>query len=266
MTDDIEKFLLRRNPELRAFVEKTVAKAVRFFVGEKRLDVKHLLSDLLSAFVCSDDVANPVTNHLEWAVGQFTYQRLEVASEWFNKLYEKLKEHNIQQRKPHVFNDLDNKVFYIPHRTKRILVVTSQNLRFVYICDNKYFHCRRFWDPYTECFDKDDVYDQKKLEAYKKQGIRKAILEAKWIVDNYADDIAGNKYVKRPSLKYFVKSNWTFPYNDNRDPGYIFTMRTDFLTNGEIDGALYRIYFIEAAVGELNSALSEFIETKDIDE
>lgn len=147
------------------------------------------------------------------------------------------------------YNDLDNSAFVIPHDKLKIVCVTDQNCNFLVTWDGNFkFHIRQFWKPWTP---PEDGYEIK--EDAEMVGTAKAILESRWLVETYSDNILDNPYVYRPDLAYFAERDYDIEegegmYGDCRDAGYVVSV--DFLLGARADRPLHSL--IELHIAELD--------------
>ena len=189
-----------------------------FPMAELNLNAPGVLASCIELF----DIEDPKDAgqlYLEWVVEHFVGRKVRANIEDVKKVVETLKEKGFTEDNPHVFNDMDNTLFYIPHETKLIFCSTSQNTRYIYILDGHKFHVRRYYAEYNTL--DDDDWRREEEESYKEKGIQKAIANAFWLAEEWSDCLPGSTYPVRPSLQYFKDCDFKPQYGDCRDIGYV---------------------------------------------
>lgn len=196
------------------------------------------LAEVIALFDHGEDLKEVRQLSLEWTVDKYVQNKVEANLPDIMFIHEKLKEHSHTEKNPYIYNDLDNKLFYFPHDSKKVFAMTSQNFNFLVIYEEsgtalkkRKLHIRRYWDR----FDKNDKFRQEEDKECRKKGMNYAITRADWINENYSDNVPGNMYVDRPDLQWFKykkfdldfseKLHWTKynSYGDCRDHSYVLT-------------------------------------------
>jgi len=177
---------------------------------------------------------------LRWTLEKLTGMMIMKALPDIHNVYQMLKSLRYTENDPLVFNDLDNKAWWIPAENKKVFVMQSQcRFKLVIIDSNLIMdriHVRRLW--------------------------------YKW-------DEERNSGCKFRTLKWFKDNNWKPTYGDCRDEGYVLSyecMTYGTKTNkGKVDrGNHYEpqqflddILWTQAALHEAQtSRLSEIHKTK----
>ena len=160
------------------------------------------------------------------------------------KIYAFLKKNKYTEKNKREFNNMDDHVWMIPNKTVKVVCHSMQSSNLIYIWDDQFFSVRRFWD---ELSTEKGNYDIERNEEFKKavaeNGINGALRFGN--IDSYSDDVLGNPYPQKPSLKTFKKAKFKLRYNDCRDIGYIATY--DF-HNKKIDRAVKNILLLEGLI------------------
>lgn len=105
------------------------------------------------------------------------------------------KKNNCLENSPFIFNDLDNKIFYLKVAKERdAIVLSDQNNDFIVIFDisDSYIRCKAF-----KLYDTFSFEDNKEKENYKN------IIKLADIYLGYSDNFDNNEYVERPNLQFF---------------------------------------------------------------
>lgn len=145
-----------------------------------------------------------------------------------NKIYSKLVKEKHTEKNRHEFNDMDDHVFMIKNKTKKIVCHTMQNKNIIYIWNKDTsspfdsFSIRRFYDDFD--IENDSYHsdiDKRFKEDVEKRGIL-GLLRYNYF-DKYSDDVLDNPYPQKPSLNTFRKTDFKLTYDDCRDVGYVGT-------------------------------------------
>lgn len=153
------------------------------------------------------------------------------------KIYQYLNTHKITEDKKIDFNDLDDSMWFIPHKDKKIFVHTSQNLDSVFIIDGLDFHIRRIYRDFS---------NYSWLTAEDLTDINKILEHVPTLTECHDDHY---QYSQRPSLNAFVKDDFEMKYKDFRDPGYILSYNSYYAKYGQaprVEGAQYSISELSA--------------------
>lgn len=215
------------------------------------MTVDSIISRLLIRFgSCGEDVN---FQHVNWWMEKYVAHEVDAKLlPDLNKLYDVCVKHNLTEQNDLNHNDGDNTLFFIPHDKYKIICTTSQNLNYIYSWDKYELHIRRYYNKWKL---KDD-YDKEENAEY--VGIEFAIKNARDLVDNWADDVLGNRYVHRPSLDWYKQKDFEPCYKDSRDAGYVLSYRASLggLTEAEVDNVLYHPYEIWYAFFDVGCALT----------
>lgn len=145
-----------------------------------------------------------------------------------NKIYSKLVKEKHTEENQREFNDMDDHVFMIKNKTKKIVCHTMQNENIIYIWNKNTsspfdsFSIRRFYDDFDiENNSYHSEQDGEFIENVKKNGVL-GLLRNNYF-DKYSDDVLNNPYPRKPSLNTFRKTGFKLTYDDCRDIGYIGT-------------------------------------------
>lgn len=142
----------RREQRIKAAEEAAVSAISEYFPeGKSNLDAPQILAACIELFDLGDK-KDADQLYLEWVVEHFVGRKVQANLEDIKAVYEALKAGGYTEKDYYEFNDMDNRLFYIPHRSKMIFCAESQNNRFIYILETKYggveFHIRRYYDEY----------------------------------------------------------------------------------------------------------------------
>lgn len=247
-------------------------------VKDTVIDGREHLAELIELFDINEDPKELEQLSLEWTVGEYIMRKVEANIPDVLSIYEKLKKKCRTQENPYVYNDMDNSLFYIPHKKRKVFAMTSQNFNFLVIYDGyekeNYkdirLHIRRYWDK----FKIRNKVDREESEDYKKKGMKHAIVNADWITERYSDNVANNQYVERPDLQWFKHKNFDLEYKDKlhmtkynsygdcRDPGYVLTCKS--ITFGQktiyiedLKEAIHYFSLIKNAIFDIRGAYEE---------
>jgi len=265
---ELSEFQKREQAEQEA-IDKAVKTTIRACDGKARLD--EVLARVLNQHSCP-------SLYLEWVSDKFWALQMPALLNDLNRIYDELVKRNITEKNKTDFNDMDDRVFFFPNKESRVIVHTGQSFRHIYIWDNdrtpgfRRLHVRRFWDVYDpkpkdklsrEWADRDE---REFKAAVEKQGLKQAILKARHLSDEYADDYKGNPYPYRYSLGHYKKNGFKVQYGDCRDKGYVLSWE-EF--KDKVDGSMYTHHIIKlitecfvpsilcALFGESDEAISD---------
>lgn len=163
----------------------------------------------------------------EWVAEHFWAMKIEAALSDIERLHAQIVDGKHTKRRPFVFNDLDNRVWYELSEKKKVLVFDSQGRFKIMI-----------WD-------KDSVSTRLHF--------RKA-----WRRSHYAF----GKYLDRPSLKWYRDRDFKPEYGDCRDNGYLFTYSSICGMPGKVDHAHNHGSDIGYFLFEVQSTLTALKEEK----
>jgi hypothetical protein len=196
--------------------------------------------------------------YLEWLIEHYVGRKVAANIDDVKTIVEALKAESYTEDNPYVFNDLDNRLFHIPHENKFIFCAESQNTRYIYILASLYgdrvLHIRRYYDEYDFDGEKDEWTHRIESE-YAENGIREAIAQASLLAKEWSDCVVGCNYPDRPSLQYFKDCNFKPRYGDCRDIGYVLSYTNTL--EPRADGAIFRYMDVKMAFFELRGAILE---------
>lgn len=248
----------RREQRIKAAEEAAVSAISEYFPeGKSNLDAPQILAACIELFDLGDK-KDAGQLYLEWAVEHFVGRKVQANLEDIKAVYEALKAGGYTEKDYYEFNDMDNRLFYIPHRSKMIFCAESQNNRFIYILETKYggveFHIRRYYDEYH--FDgAKDKWQRRDEKVYHEKGIHEAIANASWLSEHWSDCVEGNQYPDRPSLQYFKDRNFDPRYGDCRDIGYVLSYGE--FTEPKADRAIFYYPEVKMAFFDLRCAVEQ---------
>jgi hypothetical protein len=208
--------------------------------------------------------------YIDWSLSAYLALQIEEALKRFHETHSICTKQNYIEE-PFDFNDLDNKVFAIPvqpnehelYPVRKVISVTTQNYNLLFVWQTnsigQKFHVRRYWDKWIA----EDKWDKEEEQQYKDKGINHAIAKAEWIVENYADDVPGNQYVRRPSLEWFAANGFQVDdvkrhqYGDARDDGYVLSWESGVGRgeHGKVDTVIHHWYLAKESFRDLWCAL-----------
>lgn len=138
----------------------------------------------------------------------------------FIEIYKELVNKKYTENNPHCFNDADDSIYYIKSKSKKIVVYTTQNKKFLFIYFKEKFgqnfFIRQFYDDVKNI--KLNFKDKKELFDYCSN------------LNNYSN--VGSAYTERPNFQTFTKNNFKKGSNDFvgdfADPGHILSYKEYF--------------------------------------
>lgn len=261
-----------REERTRLLAERFIAET-RAVSEDTPIDLEILMGEFLNIgdLPHSKEISTPDVQQVYtvWAIDYNVSQKIKNLLPIALNVYERLVAKGSDYESKIVYNDLDNKAFYIPspppekdedgdeEEPLKIWSICTQNTNYLYILQETVvgydFHIRQYWDRYVP--DEDDSYQKKEDERYRNGGIEYAILKASFLAEYYADDILDNKYPKRPSLDFFKDANFKMNYQDSRDKGYILSYKENLFKTrgtdysmpyyGSIDSAMQQLYYVD---------------------
>lgn len=232
----------------------------KHFPNEKHnLEAPEVLAACLEMFDLTDP-KDAGQLYLEWLVDHYVGRKVAANLDDVRTIAETLKARGFTEDNVYDYNDLDNRLFYIPHIDKLIFCIETQNHRFIYILTtdtfHPKFHIRRYYDEYD--FESKDWWQEKEEMAYLKGGIGKAIANASGLNETWSDYIPGNQFSQRPSLLYFEERGFNPKYSDCRDNGYVLSYED--LISPRADRALFFYPEVKSAFLQLRYAVSQLEE------
>lgn len=256
MTTYQDKELQRRLRHEAASKRARNALREYFPAGASNLDAPPVLAECLELFDLGDR-KDAGQLYLEWAVEAYIGRKVEANLDDIRFVYEILKGKGFYIYDYYEYNDMDNRLFYVPHESKKIFCTEGQTTRYVYILEERYgepyLHIRRYYDEYPFDSEKDE-WVRRDEAKFHSDGILAAIEASDWLAKNWSDCLPGNKYPNRPSLQYFKDKNFDLGYHDCRDIGYVLSY--DGFT-GRADRAIGYYYDIRMAFFDLRCAVGE---------
>jgi len=256
----IADFIERMKKEFLAFfADDNNTKRANFTGSHNALAIPRVLADILE--LCEHYNYEPLPLYLEWLADQYVGKKCPLLIEWLEKIHTILVVRNYTRDNQFDHNDLDNKAFYIPHEKRKIVCLTGQTQRYLYVWDDNNLHIRFFYDVWKER----DEWDKEEDDKIRNGGINAAIQQASNLCERWSDSIDGNKYPHRPSLDWFAKRDFSFGYSDAgcgygdiRDIGFILSWgRKDYKMYGrEAEKIIHTICDVKWAFFEVNCALT----------
>lgn len=173
-------------------------------------------------------------------------------------IYDQLVEYRITEDNQISWGDADGYLYYIPNKSRKVIVFTTQNRNYLFILlpekvmdyfpnnpegsqfgpeyDSYKLHIRRTWKPYK----KECSYSIPQIK-----GSIKKMLDSVEELEEFADDFS--EYPQRPSLEVYHEVDFnidTYKQSDKvsfcadyRDPGYILSF--DPIYGGRLHGTKY---------------------------
>jgi hypothetical protein len=262
MTFDFEQFEIEQRKQKEtletACSEATAVFQKHFPTEDGNLYAPIALASCIELFDIEDskDVGQL---YLEWVVEHYVGRKVCANIDDVKRIVEILKEKGCTEDDPYVFNDMDNTLFYLSHKSKLIFCSTSQNTRYIYILNGHKFHIRRYYDEYDFDGEEGDWRRDEDEAAYKKHGIREAIASAAWLNEEWSDCLPDNPHPRRLSLQALKDCDFEPRYGDCRDNSYVLSY-DDFMGNPRVDRALFFYSEIKTAFFDLRHAV-EVMET-----
>jgi len=257
---------LKEHDEHKEKSTKAMLRLCKKYFGkeDKYLNATPAIAAALNYFDKGDEVGEM---YLEWTVDEFFRLQIKKRIENIKFIYSQLVKHKFTEKNRYEYNDLDNHIFYLPckkpeedYETMTVFVMTSQTTNYIVVYKELDFKTKkeekiyiyRYWDQYWDVHDKKDKWDIEEAQKYK--NVEYAIIHSRWLVDRYSDNIKGNKYVFRPDLKMYKKSNFKTYYGDHRDGGFILGYNS-FMSRDT--GSIGAFYEINDALFQLKCAYEE---------
>jgi len=261
LADDLEASARQR--KVTSATGEAAAVFQKYFPNERHnLEAPEVLAACLEMFDLEDQ-KDAGQLYLEWLVDHYVGRKVAANLDDIKAIAETLKTKGFTEDNSYDYNDLDNRLFYIPHANKLIFCIETQNHRFIYILStdtfHPKFHIRRYYDEY-DFEGKKDNWGSREEESYLKGGIRKAIISASWLSELWSDCLPGNSYSQRPSLQHFKDCDFNLQYSDCRDDGYVLSYGD--LISPRADRALFFYPEVKAAFFNLRVAASQLEEMK----
>lgn len=219
--------------QLKEFVEKhNNEKLLAEGLGSHIASILHrkfprsidLWSIVLASIVNNIEPNRDCTDLLvDWMMERIGWYRTRQYMAYILKIYDMLHSLKYTEDDPCIFNDLDNKTYYIPHKSKRIYIMQNQNRKKIVVIENTSIattiHARRLWYK----------YDEQKKVAWR----------------------------KLPTMRQFKKQDYQPKYRDFRDTGYILTWSQDkIMTPSEkVEGTKDYWFEMETFFFDINSTL-----------
>jgi len=161
-----------------------------------------------------------------------------------------------------VWNDLDNHAWVYRLEDRRVLIITTQNCKFIYIMADTplgkpEFSIYQYW-----AHPDDEEWEEKEKEI-REGGLQRVLESADWYAQNYSDRHLRNRHMHRPDLEWFKEHGF-----DRRSvEGYI--AGDGLLVNtGDLMGvehSIGRINLIQHALFDIDSldeALMEYCDER----
>jgi len=255
-------FKPKEHKKLIALADEFAAKIKALSKDGHHLDAPIALARAIENFDLKDgeDDLNPNQLYLQWTIERFFYNKILEAFPVIEELYDLLVKHGLTEEKLIDYNDLDNKVFYIPTpqgSNYKIFSISTQRFNFLYCFGSSMFGktllLRRYWDEYEP----DEYLTEEFEEADDK--IRWAISQVNNFEERYSDDFPGADFVHRPSLAWWKRKGFVFKdyQDDTHDDGRLL----DFIAmERRCSGASYRQSMAGRAIWELPFAVDAILE------
>jgi len=169
-----------------------------------------------------------------WVIDRFVgfYLGHFIKNHWYPmalEIHKMCKKGKFTEKKPLVFNDLDNTVFYLPCKGRKVFSCTSQNTNVLFIVKQDKYHNDLLVRYYYKDYDlnPEDGYDREEVEEYKTDGVITALKNAEWLTQRYSDCLPSNRYISRPNLQWWKKRKYEGLYcgGDCRCPGHVLTYK-----------------------------------------
>jgi hypothetical protein len=254
------------------FIEEMTAKVKGFYNRDRgtHLDAPELMAALLEAFDIDDFKGESLIStdqlYVKWTLDHYVGRKAKKIIETAETVYGKLFEEGYFEGQKSLNPSGDNYAYVIPHKTKKLFVLQSQNCNFIFILTREYehvrLHVRRFWDT----FDPENEDLQWEVNYYNKEGKLEefARLGIGWWHERYSDHCGSNRgsaeepkhdaYVRQPDLDFFRFVDYEVQYGDFRDTGYV--LSTDRFDHAEIaprvEGVSYSFHNLGHAMFLLN--------------
>jgi hypothetical protein len=215
--DPLDDFRKKMNRENRAN-----KKALDGLKANKHFNAETVMAELFAGLECG-------SLHIGWALDKFWGLKVAETMPKLQKIYDEAVKRNYTRENNLSFNDMDDKLFVMPHDQYCVLCHELQSSNYVYVWERnapskfQKLHVRRYFDvlKVEDKFDKQEEAEFKK--KVREKGKRAGIIAAQRFVENYADDYPENPYPKRLSLDSYIKAGFEMKYGDCRDEGYILT-------------------------------------------
>jgi len=218
--DYLAKYLAEDEAVEAACAEIKAVFAKHFPPDDPSLKAPLALAVCAELYPC-DDKLEIRQLYVEWMLEHFAGRKVKANLPGFEKLYDAMVEAGLTEDEPYNHNDGDNNLFYIPHETAKIVCITTQSKRYLYMQEFRRFHVRRFYDEY-DFEGKKDKHRLKYEAKFNRDGVQRAIAESDDLLW-WSDCVPGCQYPQRPSLQWFKDHDFNMTYNDGRDIGYVAT-------------------------------------------
>jgi hypothetical protein len=224
-----------RNNKTIEIATKTIFDAIKGI--DKVACLPEILANLFKKIESED---NSINNQMvEWANEIYVGRKLKKLIPDIEILYRFCKDEEYTEDNKWEWESGDRTVCYIPDDKKQILLFENQNIQFILVFDDYKIHVREVFkslvndnDQYFDSYDGSGYNSVDELRQALKQdnGLEVAIYTMTNRFSRFSNSIEGNEYPDKIDLENMKKYNFStdceaFRYGDNRDKGYIFSIK-----------------------------------------
>jgi hypothetical protein len=203
-----------------------------------------------------------------WGLERYVSKKVTAQIENIGKLYDHCVKENYTQDNTWHWGSGDRTVCFIPSETKKILLFENQNIQFVCVVDLGRLGDLHIRKVYPDLFNEYSGYGFYSLGSFGdvdhlreglkgENGLEIAVANLTGKYKEWSNSISGVKYPCRISLKSMIEDDFSAPnrafdYGDNRDEGYILSVK--FMDRCEVSDyyqAAYVFYDVIGAIKEM---------------
>jgi len=177
--------------------------------------------------------------NLNWILEDYVGQQAkEVLIPQLEKIHGICIKHNFIEDNKQYQNDGDDTVFYVENNDWKVVCITTQNRKYLFFWTEYNLHVYRYWDEFIlkgswEATETKGLRSQSKWFNY-------ILQKCDWLLDEYSDVVPDNKYIHRPTLKWFKDKNFNLDGQYFlRDDSEIMTCH--FLGRTQCENALWHV-------------------------
>lgn len=274
MDDQLRELLDEINKHKKEQTELS-AKVLEILKGADRVSV--MPEVLCSIFESLEHEGDPGFRNLimYWGVERYVAKKVSAQLKNIEKLYHYCVENNYTQEKRWEWGSGDRTVCFIPVSDKKVLLFENQNVQFVCVLDAQRLsnlHIRKVYpNIFSQEYSEYGFYgagnfacvDHLREGLKGENGLEIAVANLTNKYKEWANSIPGVKYPSRISLDSMIADNFSdenpaFRYGDNRDEGYVLSLK--FMDRCELSNyheAAYIFYDVNGAIREMEGEKNE---------
>jgi hypothetical protein len=267
MDDQLRELLDSVNKHKKEQTELS-AKVLEIIKGADRVSV--MPEVLCSIFESLEHEGDPGFQNLimYWGLEKYVAKKVMAQLENIEKLYQYCVKNNYIQEKTWHYGSGDRTVCFIPVNGKKVLLFENQNIQFVCIIDTQTFGTLHIRKVYPDIFGEYSNYGFYNLGSFSdvenlreglkgENGLEIAIANLTGKYKEWANSIPGVEYPSRINLKSMIADDFSAPnrafqYGDNRDEGYVLSLK--YLDSCEVGDYYTAAYIFSNIIEAINEA------------